>query len=150
MLQGFVYWSDAVTRSICRASKHNGGNLTVLLSTASSPGGVAIVHAALQPKGSLSQTRAHRWLFSLEKKILVNCRACVCVCVVLRAVCVQPHGDGLSARVCRRPPVWQPRVPVRSSRNGTKDPSENPRHLPHRPHAHASRSFTRWNPLSNP
>lgn len=44
-----------MTRSICRASKHNGGNLSVLLSNAASPGGVAIVQAALQPQGTMNQ-----------------------------------------------------------------------------------------------
>lgn len=71
------------------------------------------------------------------------------ICVVLRAVCVQSHRGGLPARVRRRPPVWQPRVPVCSSGNGTKDPSGKPRHLPHCPHFCSVRSFTCWNPLSH-
>lgn len=58
VLQGFVYWSDAATQSICRANKHNGRNLTVLLSNANSPGGVAIIHSALQPKGTTNRTHA--------------------------------------------------------------------------------------------
>lgn len=49
--QGFVYWSEEVTRSICRASKHNGGNLQVLLSNITSPGGVLVIQPVLQPKG---------------------------------------------------------------------------------------------------
>ena len=44
-----------MTRSICRANKHNGGNLQVLLSNATSPGGVVIVQPVLQPKGMTSQ-----------------------------------------------------------------------------------------------
>lgn len=58
MFQGFVYWSDAVTQSICRASKHNGRNLTVLLSNAGSPRGVAIIQSALQPKGTMNRMHA--------------------------------------------------------------------------------------------
>lgn len=50
-LQGFVYWSDAVTRSICRASKHNSVHLQVLQTNVTSPGGVVIVHPVLQPEG---------------------------------------------------------------------------------------------------
>lgn len=60
VLQGFVYWSDAVTQSICRASKHNGRNLMVLLSNTNSPGGVAIIQSALQPKGVMNQVYAPR------------------------------------------------------------------------------------------
>ncbi|XP_041647325.1 low-density lipoprotein receptor-like [Cheilinus undulatus] len=51
VFEGFVYWSDEVTNSICRANKHNGTNLQVLLSNASSPGGLVIIHTALQPNG---------------------------------------------------------------------------------------------------
>ncbi|KAM9358381.1 low-density lipoprotein receptor-related protein 8-like [Symphorus nematophorus] len=51
LFEGFVYWSEEVTRSICRASKHNGENLQVLLSNATSPGGVVIIQPVLQPKG---------------------------------------------------------------------------------------------------
>lgn len=52
--QGFVYWSDEMTHSVCRADKHNGRNLQVVLLNASSPGGVAIVHPVLQPAGTTS------------------------------------------------------------------------------------------------
>uniref|UniRef100_UPI0037E90A9B low-density lipoprotein receptor-related protein 8-like n=1 Tax=Semicossyphus pulcher TaxID=241346 RepID=UPI0037E90A9B len=51
VFEGFVYWSEQVTNSICRASKHNGSNLRVLLSNATSPGGVVLVQPALQPDG---------------------------------------------------------------------------------------------------
>ncbi|XP_070688328.1 low-density lipoprotein receptor-like [Pempheris klunzingeri] len=51
VFEGFVFWSDEVTRSICRANKHNGSNLQVLLSNATSPGGVVIIQPALQPIG---------------------------------------------------------------------------------------------------
>ncbi|XP_076583327.1 low-density lipoprotein receptor-related protein 8-like [Chaetodon auriga] len=51
VFEGFVYWSEEVTHSICRANKHNGRNLQVLLSNATSAGGVAIVQPVLQPNG---------------------------------------------------------------------------------------------------
>ncbi|KAF3835250.1 hypothetical protein F7725_027808 [Dissostichus mawsoni] len=51
VFEGFLYWSEEVTHSICRANKHNGGNLQVLLSNVTSPGGVVIVQPALQPNG---------------------------------------------------------------------------------------------------
>ncbi|KAM3619928.1 uncharacterized protein V6R79_015960 [Siganus canaliculatus] len=51
VFEGFVYWSDDVTHSICRADKHNGRDLQILLSNATSPGGVAISQPALQPNG---------------------------------------------------------------------------------------------------
>ncbi|XP_051232632.1 low-density lipoprotein receptor-related protein 8 [Dicentrarchus labrax] len=52
VFEGFVYWSEEVTRSICRANKHNGKlNFQVLLSNATSPGGVAIIQPVLQPNG---------------------------------------------------------------------------------------------------
>ncbi|XP_044056531.1 low-density lipoprotein receptor-related protein 8-like isoform X2 [Siniperca chuatsi] len=51
VFEGFVYWSEEVTRSICRANKHNGSNLQVLLSNATSPGGVVIIQPVLQPNG---------------------------------------------------------------------------------------------------
>ncbi|KAM7011957.1 low-density lipoprotein receptor-related protein 8-like [Tautogolabrus adspersus] len=51
VFEGFVYWSEEVTNSICRASKHNGTNLQVLLSNATSPGGMVIIQPALQPNG---------------------------------------------------------------------------------------------------
>lgn len=57
--QGFVYWSEEMTQSICRANKHDGRNLEVLLSNNTLPGGVVIVQPALQPDGrtgSLSET----------------------------------------------------------------------------------------------
>lgn len=46
-----------MTRSICRADKHNGRNLSVL-TNANSPGGVFVMHSALQPGGMMSQARA--------------------------------------------------------------------------------------------
>ncbi|XP_051803552.1 low-density lipoprotein receptor-related protein 8-like isoform X2 [Acanthochromis polyacanthus] len=49
VFEGFVYWSEEVTHSICRANKHNGRNLQVLLSDITSPGGVSIIQAVLQP-----------------------------------------------------------------------------------------------------
>ncbi|XP_042337393.1 low-density lipoprotein receptor-related protein 8-like [Plectropomus leopardus] len=51
VFEGFVYWSEEATRSICRASKHNGGNFQVLLSNVTSPGGVVVVQPVLQPNG---------------------------------------------------------------------------------------------------
>ncbi|CAJ1060825.1 low-density lipoprotein receptor-like [Xyrichtys novacula] len=51
VFEGFVYWSEEVTNSICRASKHDGSKFQVLLSNTTSPGGVAIIQSALQPKG---------------------------------------------------------------------------------------------------
>lgn len=46
-----------MTRSICRADKHSGRNLSVL-ANANTPGGVFVMHSALQPRGMSSQTRA--------------------------------------------------------------------------------------------
>eukprot|EP00066_Takifugu_rubripes_P024057 XP_011613323.1 PREDICTED: very low-density lipoprotein receptor-like [Takifugu rubripes] len=60
VFEGFVYWSEAVTRSICRANKHNGRNFSVLLSNANSPGGVFIMHSALQPSGPSACSHAGR------------------------------------------------------------------------------------------
>ncbi|XP_061594512.1 low-density lipoprotein receptor-like [Cololabis saira] len=51
VFEGFLYWGEEVTRSICRASKHNGINLEILASHVNSPGGVAIMQPALQPRG---------------------------------------------------------------------------------------------------
>ncbi|KAL6108128.1 uncharacterized protein ACO6RY_18735 [Pungitius sinensis] len=51
VFEGFVYWSEEVTHSICRASKHNGAKLQVLLSNVTSPGGVLVIQPVLQPKG---------------------------------------------------------------------------------------------------
>ncbi|KAM8875172.1 low-density lipoprotein receptor-related protein 8-like isoform 2-T2 [Spinachia spinachia] len=51
VFEGFVYWSEETTRSICRASKRNGGNLKVLLSNVTLPGGVLVIQPVLQPKG---------------------------------------------------------------------------------------------------
>uniref|UniRef100_A0A8C5D9L3 Low-density lipoprotein receptor-related protein 8-like n=1 Tax=Gouania willdenowi TaxID=441366 RepID=A0A8C5D9L3_GOUWI len=50
VFEGWVFWSDDVTHSICQADKHNGTNLKVLLSHLTSPGGLVILHPALQPK----------------------------------------------------------------------------------------------------
>ncbi|XP_017268828.1 low-density lipoprotein receptor-related protein 8 [Kryptolebias marmoratus] len=51
VFEGFLYWGDEITNSICRANKHSGRNLHVLLSSVNSPGGVAIIHPSLQPNG---------------------------------------------------------------------------------------------------
>ncbi|XP_076009223.1 low-density lipoprotein receptor-like [Genypterus blacodes] len=51
VFEGFVYWSEGVTRSLCRANKHSGDHFHVLLRNVTSPGGVAVVHQALQPNG---------------------------------------------------------------------------------------------------
>ncbi|XP_056271193.1 low-density lipoprotein receptor-related protein 8-like isoform X2 [Pseudoliparis swirei] len=51
VFEGFVFWTEEATRSLCRASKHDGLQLQVLLSNISSPGGLAVHHPALQPKG---------------------------------------------------------------------------------------------------
>ncbi|TKS74382.1 Potassium voltage-gated channel subfamily V member 2 [Collichthys lucidus] len=50
VFEGFVYWSEEVMRSISRANKHNGKDFKVLLSNATSPGGMVIVHSVLQPE----------------------------------------------------------------------------------------------------
>uniref|UniRef100_A0A1A7YX56 Uncharacterized protein n=1 Tax=Iconisemion striatum TaxID=60296 RepID=A0A1A7YX56_9TELE len=49
VFEGFLYWGDEVTGSVCRANKHSGSNLQVLMSNITSPGGVAILHPVLQP-----------------------------------------------------------------------------------------------------
>ncbi|XP_034035937.1 low-density lipoprotein receptor-like isoform X2 [Thalassophryne amazonica] len=51
VFEGFVYWSDKVTHTICRGNKHNGSHLQVLVKNISSPGGVVIVQPLLQPSG---------------------------------------------------------------------------------------------------
>ncbi|XP_074525130.1 low-density lipoprotein receptor-related protein 8-like [Halichoeres trimaculatus] len=51
VFEGFVYWSEEVTKSVCRASKRDGRNLQVLLSNTTSPGGVVIIQSVLQPNG---------------------------------------------------------------------------------------------------
>ncbi|XP_029905112.1 low-density lipoprotein receptor-related protein 8-like [Myripristis murdjan] len=51
VFEGFVYWSEEVTHSICRADKHNGSHFQVLLSDIASPGGLVPVHPVLQPNG---------------------------------------------------------------------------------------------------
>ncbi|XP_069377921.1 low-density lipoprotein receptor-related protein 8-like isoform X1 [Paralichthys olivaceus] len=52
VFEGFVYWSEEVTRSICRANKHNGSQLQILLTNVASPGGVVVIQPVLQPDGS--------------------------------------------------------------------------------------------------
>lgn len=56
-----------MTQSICRANKHDGQNLQVLLSNNTLPGGVVIVQPALQPDGkagSVSETYCvYLWLW---------------------------------------------------------------------------------------
>lgn len=49
LFEGFVYWTDEVTHSTCRASKHNGEHFQVLLKNITSSGSVIISHPALQP-----------------------------------------------------------------------------------------------------
>uniref|UniRef100_A0A8C6T432 Very low-density lipoprotein receptor n=1 Tax=Neogobius melanostomus TaxID=47308 RepID=A0A8C6T432_9GOBI len=49
LFEGFVYWSDELTHSTCRASKHNGRHFQVVLKNITSPGSVIISHSALQP-----------------------------------------------------------------------------------------------------
>lgn len=49
LFEGFVYWSDEVTHSTCRASKHSGARFQVILKNITSPGSVIISHPALQP-----------------------------------------------------------------------------------------------------
>ncbi|KAK2908004.1 low-density lipoprotein receptor-like isoform X2 [Channa argus] len=51
VFEGFVYWSEEVTRSICRADKHNGRQLQVLLTNLTAPRGVVLMHTVLQPNG---------------------------------------------------------------------------------------------------
>ncbi|XP_062251313.1 very low-density lipoprotein receptor-like isoform X1 [Platichthys flesus] len=51
VFEGFVYWSEEVTHSICRANKHNGSQLRALLTNVTSPGGVVVVQPVLQPHG---------------------------------------------------------------------------------------------------
>lgn len=70
LLQGFLYWSEEVTHSICRANKHNGGNLQVLLSNVTSPGGVVIVQPALQPNGMAGQIIRHL-LYDSDIKVIL-------------------------------------------------------------------------------
>lgn len=50
VFEGFVYWSEEVTQSVCRADKHNGRKFRVVLLNSSSPGDVVIVQPALQPE----------------------------------------------------------------------------------------------------
>ncbi|KAJ0032574.1 hypothetical protein NQD34_002655, partial [Periophthalmus magnuspinnatus] len=49
LFEGFVYWSDEVSRSICRANKHDGRHFEIVLKNITSPGSVVISHPALQP-----------------------------------------------------------------------------------------------------
>ncbi|XP_068175516.1 low-density lipoprotein receptor-like isoform X2 [Antennarius striatus] len=51
VFEGFMYWNEEVTHTVCRANKHDGKNLQILSSNAASPGGVVIIHPALQPNG---------------------------------------------------------------------------------------------------
>lgn len=49
LFEGFVYWSDQITHSTCRASKHNGRQFQVVLKNITSPGNIIISHPVLQP-----------------------------------------------------------------------------------------------------
>ncbi|XP_032428334.1 low-density lipoprotein receptor-like [Xiphophorus hellerii] len=51
VFEGSLYWGDGATHSICRANKHNGKNLQVMMSNITLSGGLVIAHPALQPKG---------------------------------------------------------------------------------------------------
>lgn len=144
-------------RSICRANKHNGRNLQVLLSNATLPGGVVIVQPVLQPNGMTSQIL----YVSDFVVILLRCKKfCFCkkvrgsgelslwccwpvshsntlqslvsfnwsyICLVLRAICMRTHREGLPAQV-RCWPVWESRVSLHTF----------------------IRSYICWNPLSYP
>nr|XP_057930105.1 low-density lipoprotein receptor-like isoform X2 [Doryrhamphus excisus] len=54
VFEGFLYWSDLDTHSICRASKHSGSDFQILPINVTSPGGVAVLHGVLQPDVFLS------------------------------------------------------------------------------------------------
>ncbi|XP_077441221.1 low-density lipoprotein receptor-like isoform X1 [Vanacampus margaritifer] len=49
VFEGFVYWSDQDTHTICRANKHSGSDFQPLVTNVTSPGGIAIIQPALQP-----------------------------------------------------------------------------------------------------
>ncbi|KAF7646904.1 hypothetical protein LDENG_00180760, partial [Lucifuga dentata] len=73
VFEGFVYWSEDITRSICRASKHNGRHVQLLLKNVTSPGGVVIVHPLLQPNGHAVCGRTglmcpHECVFDLQSE----------------------------------------------------------------------------------
>ncbi|XP_062306137.1 low-density lipoprotein receptor-like [Osmerus eperlanus] len=53
VFEGRVYWSEATTKSICSAEKHNGSRFHVLLHSIKSPGGLVLVHPVLQSKESV-------------------------------------------------------------------------------------------------
>ena len=78
--QGFVYWSDNMTSSICRADKHNGRNLQILLPNATSPGGMVIVQPVLQPSGTTSQ---------MNSTCTVCLRLCAEHCVLALTACTE-------------------------------------------------------------
>lgn len=80
LTQGFVYWSDDMTSSICRADKHNGRNLQILLPNATSPGGVVIIQPVLQPNGTTSQ---------MNSTCTVCLRLCAELCVLALTVCTE-------------------------------------------------------------
>ncbi|XP_057697780.1 low-density lipoprotein receptor-related protein 8-like isoform X2 [Corythoichthys intestinalis] len=52
VFEGFVYWSDQDTHSVCRANKHSGSDFQLLLTNVSSAAGIAIIQPALQPNSN--------------------------------------------------------------------------------------------------
>ncbi|XP_077574072.1 low-density lipoprotein receptor-like isoform X1 [Stigmatopora nigra] len=52
VFEGFVYWSDQDTNSVCRANKHSGSDFQLLLTNVYSPAGIAIIQPVLQPNRS--------------------------------------------------------------------------------------------------
>lgn len=69
--QGFVYWSEEVTQSVCRADKHNGQKLQVVLLDGISPGDVVIVQPALQPEGAAPPPPPSHSLFAHLLKVVL-------------------------------------------------------------------------------
>lgn len=143
--QGFVYWSEEVTRSVCRANKHNGTQLKVLRADVTSPGGVVIVQPVLQPNGTTNQKQivfTIDFTRSLLEKHTSQPQSPVSL---FRAFGVWTYRDDVSAHVCCQPAVWEARVQLRSPWDWTKWVSR------YRPHGACFNSVwpnLRRNPLS--
>lgn len=119
--QGFVYWSDEVTRSICRANKHNGRDLQALLSNVTSPGGVLIIQPVLQPKGMPNQ-----------KGTSSHCRSQTdnCCWFLLRTLCLWTSKGSLPSQVCHWLADPGSKVQLCFSRNRKKQNRGNSCNLP--------------------
>lgn len=123
-----MYWSDEVTHSVCRANKHNGGHLQVLLTDVSSPGGVAINQPVLQPDSTTNQKLLLNTMLlcddrlksfngkvvNLQSQFLYTNSAFFPGC---RAGCMRTYRDGVHARVCRRPDLRDAGLHLHTARN---------------------------------